>query len=303
MAVDGDEQKPGDGQPPRLPRDASELTRPALGEVRKRGIAASPGIAVGRAYVVDRRRSRRPSATSPRGGRDRGGALRRGDRRERPAARADQAQARAREGEDHFHILEAHQLMLHDEHLVDATRRRIRDEKINAEWALRRTVEEIKQRVRRDRGRVLPRAAQRRRLRRRAGAAQPARRGGRGPVAPPPDAVVVAHDLSPADTAQLHRAAVGGASSPTPAARPRTPRSSRGRTRSRRWSGSRTSPHAVGTGDLVIVDGTRGEVILNPTPATVAQFRRGRARGGDRRGAARQPRPAGRDPRRAPRAR
>ena len=36
------------------------------------------------------------------------------------------------------------QLILQDEHLVEPTRQRIRDERINAEWALRRTVEEIK---------------------------------------------------------------------------------------------------------------------------------------------------------------
>ena len=31
-----------------------------------------------------------------------------------------------------------------------------------------------------------------------------------GPLSPPPDAIVVAYDLSPADTATLHKAAVAG---------------------------------------------------------------------------------------------
>ena len=45
---------------------------------------------------------------------------------------------------DHYNIITAHQLILHDEHLVDETIRNIRDRSINAEWALRKTVEHIK---------------------------------------------------------------------------------------------------------------------------------------------------------------
>ena len=35
-------------------REGDSSTMPILGEIRKRGIGASPGIAIGRAYVVDR---------------------------------------------------------------------------------------------------------------------------------------------------------------------------------------------------------------------------------------------------------
>ena len=95
-------------------------------------------------------------------------------------------------------------------------------------------------------------------------------------VKPPPDAIVVAHDLSPADAIGLSRAAVAGLITD---------------------GGGRTShtaiiarahelpavvalddvTSAVATGDLVVVDGTRGMVILNPMAQTVAHFR-GRAR-------------------------
>src|SRR3954451_5966878 len=110
-----------------------------------RGVGASPGLAVGPAFLVDRRRVKTPKRHIA------------DEEVDNEIARFDAALAASdeqlervkrklseREGEDHFHIIEAHQLILHDEHMVDPTRRRIREEKVNAEWALRRTVEEIK---------------------------------------------------------------------------------------------------------------------------------------------------------------
>ena len=48
------------------------------------------------------------------------------------------------EASSDFHIITAHQLMLHDEHLVDATIGYIKDELINAEWALTKAVGDIR---------------------------------------------------------------------------------------------------------------------------------------------------------------
>jgi len=247
-------------------------TMPILGEIRKRGAGASPGIAIGRAYVVDRRKLKVPKRHVNSEEIDIEIA------RFRAAIAESDGQLEriknklvAREGEDHFHILEAHQLMLHDEHVVDETIRRIREDHINAEWALRRTVEQIKHifdaieddyfRERRsDIDFVGDRI-----LRNLLGEEE-------GPVAPPPDAVVVANDLSPGDTSQLHRAAVaalvtdaGGKTSHTaiiaraheiPAV-----------------VGLEDVTNAVGNGDLVIVDGGAGLVIVNPEPQTVAHYR------------------------------
>jgi phosphotransferase system enzyme I (PtsI) len=247
-----------------------------VGEIRKRGAGASPGIAIGRAYVVDRRRIKTPKRHVTPDEVDVEIA------RFRAAIGESDAQLErikeklvAKEGEDHFHILEAHQLILHDEHLVDETIKRIKAEFINAEWALRRTVESIKEifdaieddyfRERRSDIDFVGDRIMRNLL----GVDV-------STVSPPPDAVVVAHDLSPSDTAQLHRAAVaalvtdaGGKTSHTaiiaraheiPAV-----------------VGLEDVTSAVGTGDLVIVDGTSGLVIINPEPQTVAHFRaRGR---------------------------
>jgi len=257
-------------QPRRERPDAS--TMPVIGQVIKRGAGASPGIAIGRAYVVDRRRIKVPKRHVS----DEDAEIE--IARFKAAIRESDAQLEkikgklvAREGEDHFHILEAHQLMLHDEHVVEETINRIKEDKINAEWALRRTVEAIKQifdaieddyfRERRsDIDFVGDRI-----LRNLLGEDE-------GPVTPPPDAVVVAHDLSPGDTAQLHRAAVaalvtdvGGKTSHTaiiaraheiPAV-----------------VGLEDVTSAVGMGDLVIVDGSAGLVIINPEVATVSLYR------------------------------
>jgi phosphoenolpyruvate-protein phosphotransferase (PTS system enzyme I) len=245
---------------------------PIQGEIRKRGVGASPGIAIGRAYVVDRRRRKTPKRhINPEEFDIEIARLRAAIKESDTQLERIKGKLVAKEGQDHFHILEAHQLILHDEHLVDATIVRIRDESINAEWALRKTIEQIKEvfdsieddyfRERRsDIDFVGDRI-----LRNLLGEDTT-------PVSPPPDAIVVAHDLSPGDTAQLHRAAVaalvtnaGGKTSHTsiiaraheiPAV-----------------VGTEDITSMVGTGDLVIVDGSSGLCILNPEPQTVAHFR------------------------------
>src|SRR5262249_3343494 len=136
----GDGKSTPPGTPPgrRPPNDSS--TMPIVGEIRKRGAGASPGIAIGPAYVVDRRKLKVPKHHASAEDIDVEIA-----RFRSAIAESDTQLERiknklvAKEGEDHFHILEAHQLMLHDEHVVDETIRRIKEDKINAEWALRRT--------------------------------------------------------------------------------------------------------------------------------------------------------------------
>jgi phosphotransferase system enzyme I (PtsI) len=179
-------------------------------ELRKKGIPAAPGIAIGRAYLIDRRRLKTPKRR-----------LEAEDVDEEIARfhRALQASYRQlerikqkieeREENEHYNIIAAHQLILNDEHLVDEAIRHIREAQINAEWALQRTVEHIKGvfdaieddyfRERRSDVDFVGERVLRNLLGREA-----------APVRPPPDAVVVAHDISPADAAQLYRAAVAG---------------------------------------------------------------------------------------------
>jgi phosphoenolpyruvate-protein phosphotransferase (PTS system enzyme I) len=242
------------------------------GEIRKEGIAASAGVAIGRAYLVDRRAVKTPKRHLE------------VDEVEDEVARFHRAiamsdrqlekvkQKLAEQSEsDQFNIITAHQLMLHDEHLVDETVRYIRDEKINSEWGLRKTVERIKGvfdsiaddyfRERRSDVDFVGERVLRNLMGRET-----------GPVQPPPDAIVVAYDLSPADTAQLHKAAVAGLLTDAGGKTSHTAIIAR----------AHEIPAVVGleditniaeTDDLLIVDGTNGMVIVNPTPQTVGAYR------------------------------
>jgi phosphotransferase system enzyme I (PtsI) len=241
---------------------------------RLTGIAAARGIAFGTAVISDRRRVRTPrrhiKAEEVDGEIQRFcGAL----------EATDKQLQRIKEklywagGQEHTLILQAHQLILKDEQLVEQTKQNITEEKINAEWALRRTIAGIK--------RLFDRVEDDYFRERRSDVDFVADHlmvtltGGRqlqeGEV--PDDAIIVAHDLSPADTARFWRAGikafiteVGGRTSHTsimarslaiPAV-----------------VGIKEITETIGSGDRLIVDGYRGEVLWTPDHDTVRRYRR-----------------------------
>jgi phosphotransferase system enzyme I (PtsI) len=239
---------------------------------RLAGIGASPGIAIGRAHLLDRRRVKTPKNHIP------PEAIEVEVARLEAAIRQsyeqlDHIKQRLKEahGEEHFRILEAHQLILNDEHLVVPAKRFIREEQINAEWALRRAVEDIKS--------IFDRVEDDYFRERRSDVDFVGDRILRNllgenveGMAPPPDAVVVAHNLSPADTAQLHRAAIAGFVTDAGGI------TSHAAIMARSFEipavvGLDDVTSRVGTGDLIIVDGARGEVLLNPPPSLVLDYR------------------------------
>ncbi|HTE54267.1 MAG TPA: phosphoenolpyruvate--protein phosphotransferase [Kofleriaceae bacterium] len=255
----------------RLPTDDSMMsgTMPVVETVRK-GTAAAPGIAIGRAFLMDRRRLKVPKryiladeldAEIERFHRALDASDRQLERiKEKIEARFD----------DHYNIITAHQLILHDEHLVDETVRNIRDRGVNAEWALRKTVEHIRGvfdsieddyfRERRSDvefvgERVLRNLMGRDLL-----------------VTPPPDAIVVAYDLSPADTAQFYRAAVAGLATDAGGNTSHTAIIARAH-EIPAVVGLDDITAVVGNGDLIVIDGTSGVVVLNPSPETVGLYR------------------------------
>jgi len=162
-----------------------------------------------------------------------------------------------------YRILEAHRMMLADVHLVEETRKLIEKDQVSAEWALRRALDQIQMvfsRIEdpyfRERRSDIDMIGERI-LRNLLGMTPPGHEG------VPKGAVVFAHDLSPADITQLGRAGVSGFFTE---------------------GGGKTSHAAlvaralglpmvagvqdfvkhVRTGMTVIVDGGRGEVILEP---------------------------------------
>jgi phosphotransferase system enzyme I (PtsI) len=106
-----------------------------------------------------------------------------------------------------------------------------------------------------------------------------------GPLSPPPDAIVVAYDLSPADTAQLHKAAVAGLITDAGGKTSHTAIIARAH-EIPAVVGLETITEVVETDDLLIVDGAAGMVIVNPSPATVGRVPRRAAPPGRGRGAA-----------------
>ncbi len=229
------------------------------------GIGASPGVAVGRAYVLDRRRIRTPK-------------LRLGEEEvDRELMRLktslelsdhqlqDLKTQVGGDGQDHELIIEAHRLMLHDPMLVDEVRKLISRDRINAEWAVRRVSRKIKHMFDN-----IPDEYFRERRQDVDYVADRIVRNLMGQVVDeevevPEGAVVVAHDLSPAETAMLVRTGrvagfvtdVGGQTSHTAiVARAReTPA----------VVGAGRASEQVSPGDLVALDGSRGLILVNPS--------------------------------------
>ncbi|MBL8683232.1 MAG: phosphoenolpyruvate--protein phosphotransferase [Myxococcales bacterium] len=231
------------------------------------GAAAAPGVVIGRVVILDRRKVQVPrrhveeSEVEQEVSRLRGAIN---------AARTQLEGIRSTlpsDAKDHGLILDAHLLMLDDALLVDEAEAAIRAERVNAEWGLRKSVEQIKalfERAEDDYFRERRSDVDfvgERVLRQLMGTAQdvPKARGD-GESEP---TVLVAHELSPADTVSLQHKGfaafvtdVGSATSHTaimaralglPAV-----------------VGAQGATKFLATGDRVIVDGLRGIVQLRP---------------------------------------
>lgn len=173
---------------------------------------------------------------------------------------------------DHSAILDAHLLMMEDPMLLDGAKRYVLEEKRCAEWALRSAVIDIRSgfdslgdayfRERRNDvdfvgDRILSAMVH----------TDPGRI-----EEVPADAVVVAHDLSPADTIALSRRKVRAIVTEVGGATSHTAILARALDIPAVLGCARVAERA-GVGDLVIVDGSAGEVVLEPDDALVARYR------------------------------
>ncbi|MBA3392318.1 MAG: phosphoenolpyruvate--protein phosphotransferase [Deltaproteobacteria bacterium] len=240
-------------------------------EIRRQGLGVSAGIAFGRAYLIGRDTLKAPRHHIEADDVDTEVA-----RLYKAIAASDKQLAKikeklASENESDYHIITAHQMMLHDEHLVGAACGYIRDQSINAEWGLRRAVDDIRGvfdqiedeylRERRNDVEFVFERVLRNLLGR-----------DTGPLSPPPDAIVVAYDLSPADTAQLHKAAVAGLITDAGGKTSHTAIIARAH-EIPAVVGLENVTEVVETDDLILIDGGAGIVIVNPTAATVSEYR------------------------------
>ncbi|MFO0725194.1 MAG: phosphoenolpyruvate--protein phosphotransferase [Myxococcota bacterium] len=237
------------------------------------GLGVCPGFSFGKVQIVDRRRVSVPRYRLRTGRID--AEL---DRFERAVTASEKqlVELRDRASRSSMNevetLLDAHGTILRDKALHDATRDLIKVEGINAEWALSKVVRKIRDvfdgldedyfRERRSDVDVVGD----RLLRNLVGAETELLAN------LSPDCIVVAYDLSPADTVSLARYAVKGFVTET---------------------GGRTSHIAIfarsmnipavvgvhgiveraGTGDRIVVDGAAGVVVLRPSAAAQTRFR------------------------------
>ncbi|HET6364376.1 MAG TPA: phosphoenolpyruvate--protein phosphotransferase [Nitrospirota bacterium] len=237
-----------------------------------RGIVASPGIVIGRAYLLDRRKivvaGRRIEEVSIK------------DEVARFKRAVDLSKTQLEElkkrfskglGKSHLYILDTHIMLLEDKMLVDGTVKRIKESRLNAEGALKETIaaiglkfDTIEDEYLRERKHDVEQVGERI-LRNLVGHKQESLSDIKE------EAVIIAHDLAPSDTLMMRKDKILGFATD---------------------AGSRTShtailarslglPAAVGlenitsavkTGDVVILDGIHGVVIVDPDEETFLDY-------------------------------
>ena len=172
---------------------------------------------------------------------------------------------------EHSFILDAHLMIVEDNMISDATVNIILEEKINAEWALKKSIQKIRQIFNqidyeyiRDRIKDVENVAERI-LRNLSGKEQESLSKINERV------IVVAHDLSPADTSELNTSMVmgfitdvGGKTSHTAimAQSLKIPA----------VLGLEKATGSIEDGKLLILDGYKGEVIINPDDDTIISY-------------------------------
>ena len=241
-------------------------------EIVYRGVVASPGIVIGRAYLLDRRKvvvaGRRIDDINVK----------------EEVARFKQAVDRSKSqleelkkrfskglGKSHLYILDTHIMLLEDKMLIDGTVKRIRESQLNAEGALTETIaaiglkfDTIEDEYLRERKHDVEQVGERI-LRNLVGHKQESLADIKD------EAVIIAHDLAPSDTLMMRKDKILGFATD---------------------AGSRTShtailarslgiPATVGlenitaavkTGDVVILDGIHGVVIVDPDEETFLDY-------------------------------
>ena len=254
----------------------------AAGTITLNGIGASPGIAIGVCWPVDRRKVRTPKRRlgpdeiEPELDRFRV-ALEISDQ-QLDEVRRKVTITEGSGASEHTAIIDIHRLMLKDEMLVLEVQKLIREERLNAEWSIKRAVRKIKGAFAADADEYFKE--------RRADVDYVGERiiknllGQQVDVEefPPEGAIIVAYDLTPADTALLlHERKVGAFVTDAGAKTSHTAIVARALEVPAVVAVGRITSLAD-RGDWIIVDGTRGVVIIGPTPAERADYEAARQR-------------------------
>jgi len=236
------------------------------------GIAVSPGVVIGKAYVVDRSRIHVSKSTLTE------------DEVKSEIARFKRAVASSKDqladirrklsldiGEEHGYILDSHVMILDDKMLVNGTVEAIKGQMVNAEYALKEVItrfmgifDKMGDEYLRERRLDIEHVGERI-LRNLSGKAVESL------LDIPEEAVVIAHDLAPSDTFQMRKDRVVAFATDIGSKTSHTAIMAR----------SLEMPAVVGlenitelvkTGDPIIVDGGQGVVIINPDKQTFLDY-------------------------------
>ena len=237
-----------------------------------KGIGVTPGIVIGKAYLLDRRKVEAPARVLP--------EFQVPQEVSRFLDAVEESKKQLRTAKDKLlhedaagpsYILDTHLLLLEDKKLIENTVQTIKQSWINSEWALKINLDRVRkvfdsidddylksrktdvdyvgERILRNlMGKETESIAQIKE-----------------------EVIIVAHDLSPADTAHMVKDKVtafvtdmGGKTSHTAIM-----------ARSLDITavvGSETATHSVNTGDTLIVDGITGVVVVNPSPEIMQEY-------------------------------
>jgi phosphotransferase system enzyme I (PtsI) len=237
-----------------------------------KGIAVSPGIIIGRARVVDRSQQKIIYQY-----------LINGEEVDREVERFKEALQLTKNQimdlknrmsdqiREHSFILDAHLMIVDDSMISDTTINTILEEKINAEWALKKSLQKIKQLFKEIdyeyiRGRITDvENVTERILRNLTG------KGYESLSKIKEKVIIVAHDLSPADTSELNTSMVMGFITDMGGKTSHTAIIAQG-LKIPAVVGLESATNYVQDGTLLIVDGYKGEVVIDPDDDTIIRY-------------------------------
>lgn len=241
--------------------------------MKLKGIAAAPGYALGHAFLLEQakeveRRQLRPGKSAVEVARFTAAV-----EQAISQLRELQERTRAAMGIEHAEIFESHIMVLKDEEFVGRTKELIAGQSINAEAALSDVTQEL---IRffesMDNVYMNERAADFRDISRRlhgllTGSEQRSLCDLDGPV------VLIADDLSPSDSAQLDRERVAGFAANIGGSMSHSAIMARSM-EIPAVVGLKDATSSLNNGDFVILDGVKGELLINPTAEQVSAYRK-----------------------------
>ncbi|MBI2346680.1 MAG: phosphoenolpyruvate--protein phosphotransferase [Deltaproteobacteria bacterium] len=178
------------------------------------------------------------------------------------------------QGREQIQILDSHLLLIQDELLVTRAIQQIANQKINAEWAVEKTLEQIRLAFLETRERYLQERRSdidyigRRLMKNLAGEGEPDLR-----AAPYPAVILVVNDLSPAEVAALPRRRIRGFVTATGGNTSHTAIIARS-LELPAMVGNERALHHIKEGDHVILDGNAGKLLIRPTVRQIASYRK-----------------------------